>query len=94
MVMDYKGKFWHIYSLGDSMRKVTLFTLCGLTAIFGIICLFCYKNLASVNGTANLSLPMTLIIDAGHGGEDGGATTAHGLKESQLNLDIKFYSFK
>ena len=30
----------------------------------------------------------TLILDAGHGGEDGGASTAAGEKESDLNLAI------
>ena len=29
-----------------------------------------------------------LIIDAGHGGEDGGASTADGVPESGINLDI------
>lgn len=29
-----------------------------------------------------------LIIDAGHGGEDGGASAASGAKESQINLEI------
>jgi len=32
-------------------------------------------------------VPM-LILDAGHGGEDGGALTAAGDKESEINLDI------
>lgn len=30
----------------------------------------------------------TLILDAGHGGEDGGASTAAGEKESDINLAI------
>ena len=30
----------------------------------------------------------TLILDAGHGGEDGGASTAAGVKESGINLAI------
>ena len=30
----------------------------------------------------------TVIIDAGHGGEDGGAVSPSGVKESELNLDI------
>ena len=30
----------------------------------------------------------TIIIDAGHGGEDGGATSCTGILESQINLDI------
>lgn len=30
----------------------------------------------------------TLVIDAGHGGEDGGAVAADGTLESEINLDI------
>lgn len=33
-------------------------------------------------------LPTTVVIDAGHGGEDGGATSVSGVLESQINLDI------
>lgn len=33
-------------------------------------------------------VPLTVIIDAGHGGEDGGAVSASGLLEKDLNLDI------
>ena len=29
----------------------------------------------------------TIVIDAGHGGEDGGATSCTGRLESQYNLD-------
>lgn len=32
--------------------------------------------------------PHTLILDAGHGGEDGGASTSAGQKESDINLAI------
>ena len=32
--------------------------------------------------------PVTVIIDAGHGGEDGGAVAGDGTVESQLNLAI------
>ncbi len=31
---------------------------------------------------------LTLIIDPGHGGEDGGAVSLSGAKESEINLDI------
>ena len=30
----------------------------------------------------------TLILDAGHGGEDGGAVSLSGVPESQINLAI------
>ncbi|MDR2421472.1 MAG: N-acetylmuramoyl-L-alanine amidase [Oscillospiraceae bacterium] len=31
---------------------------------------------------------LTLVIDAGHGGEDGGAVSPSGLTESSVNLDV------
>ena len=37
---------------------------------------------------AALEAPYTIIIDAGHGGEDGGATSVSGVLESQVNLEI------
>ena len=33
-------------------------------------------------------VPLTVIVDAGHGGEDGGAVAADGTKESDINLSI------
>ena len=44
-------------------------------------------NLA-VSAETELQKPITIIIDAGHGGEDGGAVSASGLKESVINLEI------
>ena len=32
--------------------------------------------------------PYTIVVDAGHGGEDGGATSVSGVLESQTNLEI------
>lgn len=34
------------------------------------------------------SAPVTVVIDAGHGGEDGGASSESGVTESGINLDI------
>ena len=34
--------------------------------------------------------PFTVILDAGHGGEDGGAVSASGILEKDLNLEIAF----
>ena len=33
-------------------------------------------------------MPYSIMLDAGHGGEDGGAVSLSGEKESQINLDI------
>ncbi len=35
--------------------------------------------------------PVTVVIDAGHGGEDGGASSASGLLEKDLNLSVAFF---
>lgn len=32
--------------------------------------------------------PVTIVIDPGHGGEDGGAVSADGVEESQINLAV------
>ena len=41
---------------------------------------------------AELSVPssFTVIIDPGHGGQDGGAVSPDGVRESHINLDIAF----
>ncbi len=38
--------------------------------------------------TAPVDVDRVLILDAGHGGEDGGASSASGKMESGINLDI------
>jgi N-acetylmuramoyl-L-alanine amidase len=43
---------------------------------------------AAGNGDAPRPAGRVLIIDAGHGGEDGGASTAEGVRESGINLSI------
>lgn len=42
----------------------------------------------SREAAAILQAPYTVVIDAGHGGEDGGATSVSGVNESQINLEI------
>ena len=38
--------------------------------------------------SADTAFSPTVIIDAGHGGEDGGAISVTGVRESTLNLEI------
>jgi len=38
--------------------------------------------------TAMETAPITVVVDAGHGGMDGGATAPSGVLESKLNLEI------
>lgn len=44
-------------------------------------------NLAAVSAAA-AEMPVTVVIDAGHGGEDGGTTGVTGASESRINLEI------
>ena len=44
--------------------------------------------LSAVMAPAEMPLLPTVVLDPGHGGEDGGAVSPDGLKESTLNLEI------
>ena len=81
----------------ESLKTGTYIAL----ALFLIISALCISALAYALGSFYLpsstieadaieSSPKykTVIIDAGHGGEDGGASSASGLVEKDVNLDI------
>lgn len=61
-------------------------------------CLFCcfFLGLAAVLWRGNAipafhvrdEVPVTVVIDPGHGGEDGGAVSPSGVAESQINLAV------
>lgn len=71
--------------------KIGLKKLLTVTASFLLILVACYpllqsKNTASVN-IQNTAKPV-VIIDAGHGGFDGGAVAGDGTLEKDINLEI------
>ena len=76
------------------MRRGIGWGLCLAGAFAGVIALLVLAlgRLDSVaNPTINLVANQsagTLILDAGHGGEDGGAVSVSGIPESQINLAI------
>ena len=55
-----------------------------ISVIIVLFFLFCKSETASVSNT---DVPV-IIIDAGHGGVDGGAVAADGTQEQYINLDI------
>lgn len=67
-------------------RDITLLFCCLAAILLSCIAAARYVTPA-VYITGRFSTP-TLILDAGHGGEDGGACSASGHKESDINLDI------
>ncbi len=58
--------------------------LVGLSLSVGIF----REQVARVSGSAAIEKGPVLILDAGHGGEDGGAVSVTGVPESSINLSI------
>jgi len=57
------------------------------------VCSLCLAHLESENSVRPVfqvrqGAPVVVIVDPGHGGVDGGAVSAEGVTESQLNLEI------
>ncbi|HXW60712.1 MAG TPA: N-acetylmuramoyl-L-alanine amidase, partial [Myxococcota bacterium] len=61
-----------------------LFSLCVLMAVFNA----CASRGTKIAKSARSMVKATIVIDAGHGGDDGGAVGDMGLKEKDLTLDI------
>ena len=63
---------------------VLVLTAFGLTAALGYFC----RQSTPVIAPSSVSPVRPLILDAGHGGEDGGAVSPSGTVESQINLAV------
>ena len=75
------------------MRKIQLLKL-GAGGFILAFCLLFYTYVYHSAQPANASIPKkesVVIIDAGHGGEDGGAVAADGTVEQLINLQIAKY---
>lgn len=71
----------------NRMQRHILCTALLLGAFFGAIRAFSLWFSAE-QAMALAAAPVTVVIDAGHGGEDGGAVGVGGSRESTLNLEI------
>lgn len=67
-------------------RDLLVLSLC-FFLVAGVL-LVGVREVVPASMTAAKSSEVTLILDAGHGGEDGGASSAGGDKESEINLAI------
>ncbi len=62
-----------------------------VTAAFGFVQFYIDKNLETDSVSATTEFPITVVIDPGHGGEDGGAVGVGGSLEKDINLDVSKY---
>ena len=65
-----------------------IFIICLLLTIFLLIMI---NSASEINMTSSIQhnrITPTVIIDAGHGGEDGGAVSDSGILEKDINLEI------
>lgn len=72
------------------MSKSSVFNIT-ITALFAASILFLFvaeKREAKSLTAASVKNPTTVIVDAGHGGEDGGAVGERGVLEKDINLKI------
>ena len=72
------------------LKKRTLLLICGAIILaLGVVCaLYISRDKPAMSTVGMLSSAEILVLDAGHGGEDGGAVSAAGVPESHINLQI------
>ena len=81
------------------MKKHTVSAVAGFLAAAITLCALCAGEVLLARFMRREPLPASasetevesrfcVVIDAGHGGEDGGAVSKDGIHESQLNLEI------
>lgn len=66
-------------------KTVNILTICAVTIIFAYMAVTVERN--SAKRAVSFGGPV-VILDAGHGGEDGGAVAADGTREKDINLQI------
>ena len=63
-------------------------SLCVCALAYALGALYIPSHTLATDAAASTPQFKTVIIDAGHGGEDGGTSSASGLVEKDVNLDI------
>ena len=72
-----------------NLLRFTAFILafCGIAILFSASTIKSYDQIKNAAATKNTP-EWTVVLDAGHGGEDGGAVSASGTYEKDVNLSI------
>lgn len=72
------------------MKKLSFVVVCVIAFVFLISAIFTIKNNITLqSGSASIQRAYpTVVLDAGHGGEDGGAVATDGTVEKDINLNI------
>ncbi len=69
-------------------KAVLAVILCGLLLILSVCVINFRMGSQTVSGPPCESAQTTIIIDAGHGGIDGGAVGLNGVEEKEINLSV------
>lgn len=73
--------------MNSSVFRIVLLTVSMLLLFTALQFIILNLGISNVNGS-NIDGSYTVIVDAGHGGEDGGAIATDGTYEKDYNLDI------
>ncbi len=92
IILTYNSNILSAYKCnGDKMKKYLYIILSVLLSVSLFIASLFINEQPSVNtDSVAISLPI-IIIDAGHGGFDGGAVTKDGIPEKDINLNIALF---
>lgn len=75
-----------VIGVKNKNRLRQMLKICIVLLFFGLCFHYAYRVREAV--TIQNEVQSGILIDAGHGGEDGGAVSASGVKESEINLSI------
>lgn len=72
------------------MKGMRIFLCSSFVVVLGylVVAVCLNRTVTVITENKTISSAQKIIIDAGHGGEDGGATSYSGVLESHLNLEI------
>ena len=77
--------------MGKVRNYLSVLKLTAIAAVIVLLIAFGGNKVYTVcSENAPLNYRKTVVIDAGHGGIDGGASSVNGLLESQINLEISY----